>query len=342
VTRLHVAHVVCSEAFAGVERYVLETSLAMSEAGCRVTVIGGGRDSVGSQLERAGVHWMPGARPADAARALRRLDSIDVIDTHMTKADFVGATVGFVRRIPVVSTRHFAAPRGRGGTNGVLGGMLRGAFAAQIAISQFVAERIEGASTIVHNGVVNVPNIDDSGREPFVLVLQRLEAEKHTDVALRAWASIERRGSWRLVVAGQGAEAGALKDLARELGVADTVDFVGFQSDVGSVLSRASVLFASAPLEPLGLSVIEAMAHGLPVVAAGGGGHLETVGGVEGAMLFPPDEPVVAGRLLAELIEDPERRHTYGRRLRERQRTVFSLPLQVAATLEVLEKATRR
>jgi hypothetical protein len=59
-------------------------------------------------------------------------------------------------------------------------------------------------------------------------------------------------------------------------------------------------------------------------------------------MLFPPDEPVVAGRLLAELIEDPERRHTYGRRLRERQRTVFSLPLQVAATLEVLEKATRR
>jgi glycosyltransferase involved in cell wall biosynthesis len=342
VSGLHVVHVVCSEAFAGVERYVLETSREMRAQGCRVTVVGCGRESVGIPLQRDGVDWLPGARPADAFRALRRIEDIDVIDTHMTKADFVGASVGFVRRIPVVSTRHFAAPRGRGGVNGALGGMLRGAFTRQIAISRFVAEHIEGPSTIVHNGVADVPNVDDAAREPFVLVLQRLEAEKRTDVALRAWASAEIPEPWRLVVAGQGSESSRLRQLARELGVAASVDFVGFRSDVSSLLSRASALVASPPLEPLGLSVLEAMAHGLPVVAAGGGGHVETVGGVDGAALFPPDDVAAAARALTELIGDARRRRDYGARLRERQRASFSLPAQTTATLEVLGAAARR
>jgi glycosyltransferase involved in cell wall biosynthesis len=175
----------------------------------------------------------------------------------------------------------------------------------------------------------------------MVLALQRLEAEKGTDVAIRAWAATDRAEGWRLVVAGEGAQEGALRELAAELGVADSVDFIGFQDDVGSWLSRAAVLIAPPPREPYGLTVLEAMSYGLPVVAAAGGGHLETVGAVEGAALFPAGDADAAGAQLSTLIADPDRRRDYGRALRAHQRAAFSVAAQTVATRSVLAAAIR-
>src|SRR6201999_467277 len=75
--------------------------------------------------------------------------------------------------------------------------------------------------------------------------------------------------------------------------------------------------------EASGLSVVEAVAAGLPVVAAAGGGHLETVGPVPGAALYDPLDTRQAGRLLADLATDPDRRATYGDALRAGQREHF-------------------
>lgn len=337
MSTLRVAHVVCSGAFAGVERYVLNSALALASAGCTVTVVGGAEASMQSTLADRGIAWMPARTVRDAIGALRQIDGLDVINTHMTSADFAGATVGFLRDIPVVSTRHFAAKRGHGPVNRALGAVLRGRIAGQIAISRFVADAIEGASTVIHAGATNVADIDDLSRNQIVLVLQRLEAEKCTATALRAWAAAGDLDGWRLVVAGEGSEDAALRSLAHDLDIAGSVDFIGFQSDVESVLRRVSIMLASAPLEPFGLSVLEAMAHGLPVVAARGGGHLETVGSVPDAALF--DDAPGAGRLIALLIGDDAARHRYGRELRTRQREAFSVEAQTAGTLRVLRSA---
>ena len=64
-------------------------------------------------------------------------------------------------------------------------------------------------------------------------------------------------------------------------------------------------LVAPCPIEAFGLSVVEAMARSLPVVAAAAGAHLETVGSVDGAALFPPtDDPADAARWLEKLAGD--------------------------------------
>ncbi|MEO7123804.1 MAG: glycosyltransferase family 4 protein [Lacisediminihabitans sp.] len=337
MSALQVAHVVCSEAFAGVERYVLNSALALASAACTVTVVGGAAASMQSTLAERGIAWMPARSVRDAIGALRQINGIDVINTHMTSADFAGATVGIVRGIPVVSTRHFAAKRGHGAVNRALGAVLQGSIADQIATSRFVADAIEGTSTVIHAGATNVADIDDLARNQIVLVLQRLEAEKCTATALQAWAAVGNVDGWRLVVAGEGSEDAALRRLAHDLGIASSVDFIGFQSDVEAVLRRASIMLASAPSEPFGLSVLEAMAHGLPVVAARGGGHLETVGSVPNAALF--DDAPGAGRLLAHLMADDAARHSYGRELRTRQREAFSVEAQTAGTLRVLRSA---
>jgi glycosyltransferase involved in cell wall biosynthesis len=166
-----------------------------------------------------------------------------------------------------------------------------------------------------------------------VLVAQRLEREKRTAVAIRAFArsGLSEQG-WQLQVAGEGAERTALERLSKQLGLGDRVAFLGHRSDVDRLMGDAAVLFASRPDEAYGLSVLEAMATGLPVVATGAGGHLETVGSVEDAALFPPGDAAAAGRLLAELAADPRRRDAYGKALQEAQRTRFTLEAQVAAT----------
>lgn len=339
---LHVVHVVCSDAFAGVEQYVLRSALALHAAGCRVTVVGGGDRTMGAALGQAGVDWHAGSTPAAAYRALRRIRDGDVLVTHMTSADIAGAVAGRVARTPVISVRHFAAPRGGNPVNRIVARIAGRWIAAQIAISRFVADSVEGDSVVVPTGVADVPDVDDRSRERMVLVVQRLEAEKRTDVAIRAWAAAGPPPGWRLVVVGTGSEEEALRRLAGELGVAASVDFVGFRDDVDAWLARASILVAPTAREGLGIAVLEAMASGLPVVASAAGGHLETVGPVADAALFGVDDVADAARRLRDLIGDPSRRLAYGRALRLRQREGFGLDAQTGSTLRVLMSVTGR
>ncbi len=97
-------------------------------------------------------------------------------------------------------------------------------------------------------------------------------------------------------------------------------------------MRSAAVFLATRPDEAFGLSVVEAMARGLPVVASGSGAHLETVGSVEGAALFDPGSSREAGDVLARLAVDAERREVYGALLQAAQRERFTVALQACHT----------
>jgi glycosyltransferase involved in cell wall biosynthesis len=339
VTSLRLAHVVCTDAFAGVERYVLNSALCLAAAGCTVTVVGGAEKPMRELLAVHDIRWLPGRTVGEAIRSLRTLRGLDVINTHMTAADLAGV-LGRRQRVPVVSTRHFASTRGSTLISRWVARAIARRVAAQIAISEFVAQSVEGPNRVVYTGVQTV-EASASVRESIVLVAQRLEAEKRTDVALRAWSLVEDRGDWRLQIAGAGAQLSQLVRLAAELGISHSVDFLGFQSDVAALYARASIFLAPTPREGLGLSVIEAMSHSVPVVAAGSGGHLESVGPVQGSALFAPDDAVDAAQQLERLLRSAEARGSYGAALRERQQAVFNLHDQTAGTLEVLTGAVR-
>ena len=147
-------------------------------------------------------------------------------------------------------------------------------------------------------------------RPRVVLVAQRLEAEKETDLAVTAFArSGLADAGWRLELAGDGAErAASRRPWRRSSGIAASTDFLGHRSDVPQLMRRASMLLAPCRVEGLGLTVLEAMAEALPVVAVGAGGHLETVGSVAGAALHPAGDSAAAATLLASLARDPEAR----------------------------------
>jgi len=336
-----VAHVVCTSSFAGVERHVATLANELARLGCAVSVLGGDGLRMRAELA-AGIRWRTGCTLSEARESLRSLPSYDIVHAHMTAAEVAALSSRLTGRSrpPVVATRHFAAPRGASPIGRLLAPPVTRLLSAEVAISDFVADAVGVPSTVIRPGVPSVATRRPAAaRQPVVLVAQRLEPEKDTASALRAFA---RSGlgadGWRLEVAGVGSEAARLEALAEELGLLGTVRFLGHVRDIDALYASSSLLLATTPREGLGLAVVEAMAHGLPVVATGSGGHRETVGAVPGAALFAPGDAEAAGRLLADLAHDPARRDAYGARLQEYQRSALTPARQAEETLALYRR----
>ncbi|MFP3714111.1 glycosyltransferase family 4 protein [Puerhibacterium sp. TATVAM-FAB25] len=326
---MRILHAVRSDGFAGVERHVARLARGQAAAGETVVVVGGEPAAMARELD--GVAHLPAASMPDVAAALRRHGRrADVVHVHMTAAEVAAGLALWSPHPAVVATRHFARPRGSGPTGPLVAATARRPLRAQIAISHYVARHVDGPTTVVHPGV-DVAEQDAEAREPVVLVLQRLEPEKATDVALRAFAAsgVAAEG-WRLRVAGAGSREPALRRLAERLGL--DVEFLGHHRDAPALLRTAGILLAPCPVEGLGLSVLEAMAHGLPVVAADAGGHTELLAGLDPRALFPAGDSDAAAHHLRALADDEVGRWAYGAAAAHRQRTRFTLADQVAAT----------
>lgn len=337
---LSIAHVICTEQFAGVERHTVMLAAAQAAAGNEVTVIGGHPRWMAHHLQGSNVGWAPAAGIAGALRSLRALGPTDVVNAHMTRAE--AAAVGGSRSGSlVVATRHFALPRGSSRPARWGARLAARGIGAQIAVSDFVARHIDGPSVVVHPGTaVRRDPVPAAARDRVVLVAQRLEQEKETAVALRAF---ERSGlateGWRLRVAGTGSEEAMLRRLAVDLGVAHAVDFLGHVLDIDAELDSAAVMLAPRSAEDFGLSVLEAMAAGLPVVGSRAAGHLETAGRAAHATLFPPGDADEAARLLRGLAGNEATRAAYGQELVDIQRSHFTVDEQERRTASVYRSA---
>ncbi|MDL9978280.1 glycosyltransferase family 4 protein [Microbacterium sp. ASV49] len=339
---MRVLHAIRSDGFAGVERYALSLAVAQAARGDEVHVIGGDPKRMRPALDAAGVAHTPAVTTADVTRAVRPLrERFDVVNSHMTAADLgaVLALRGGRSRPPIVSTRHFTSPRGTIGPIRI-DALIGNRIDAEISISRAVAEAIGRPSTVVHSGVENV---EDAGvsRQRIVLMAQRLEVEKRTDLGIRAFASSRLADSgWTLDIAGDGAQRVRLEALAAELGV--SARFLGVRTDVPSLMQRAGVFLAPCTVEGLGLAVLEAMASGTPVVAADAGGHTEILDGLDPRALYEAEDPDAAARSLISLVADEPGRAALGAAVRERQRTEFSIAAQAAGTEAVYRAAIER
>jgi len=339
---MKILHAVRSDGFAGVERHIARLARAQAQAGHTVVMVGGAAAHVRVETGGLVAHRSAVTTP-DVVWALAQLSAAaDVVHVHMTAAE-VAATVASAwlsargaRLPPVVTTRHFARPRGTGPrpVASVTAAAARRHVRAQLAISAYVAAHIDGAAVVVSPGVDAAPDARRAvERAPVALLVQRLEAEKDGDVGLRAFAAsgLAAEG-WRLHVAGDGAARPGLEALAAGLGIDHATRFLGYRKDVPTLMDDAALLLAPCQIEGFGLSVLEAMSRGLPVVAADAGGHTELLAGLAQNALFGPGDALAAGAALRALATDPGARDAYARAEQARQRADFTLDAQVTAT----------
>jgi glycosyltransferase involved in cell wall biosynthesis len=160
---------------------------------------------------------------------------------------------------------------------------------------------------------------------PRLLSIGRLVERKGVGNAIEALAAVP---DVDLVVAGgpepsrldTDPEVRRLREVAQRYGVAERVRFLGGvgRDDVPRLMNEADIVVAVPWYEPFGIVPVEAMACGRPVVGSAVGGLLDTVlPGLTGE-LVPPRRPDLLAAAVHRLVDDPERRATYGRAGRDR------------------------
>lgn len=182
--------------------------------------------------------------------------------------------------------------------------------------------------------------------EFIVLQLGRLVPRKGIDNVIRAIGRLDRHIPARLLVVGGDAatpdemrtpELARLRAVARECGVGDRVSFVGHRqgADLRTYYGAADVFVTTPWYEPFGITPLEAMACGVPVVGSAVGGIRHSVtDGVTG-YLVPPKDPAALAERLAFLWSNPALAAALGRAGIRRVRAQFTWELVAARLVEV-------
>ena len=156
---------------------------------------------------------------------------------------------------------------------------------------------------------------------PLLLAMGRLHEAKAHDISLAALKQVPDAWLW---IAGAGPEEAKLKALAEALGVAGRVRFLGWRTDPSALYRAADVCVFPSRYEPLGNVIIQAWAHGLPVVAANSQGPGALIRDGEDALMVPVDDADALAASVRRLLDAPRLRAGLAAKGRARVEAEFS------------------
>ena len=210
---------------------------------------------------------------------------------------------------------------------------------------------------VVHNGAPSAPeDVNCERREErtsvrtelgyssdvsIVLSVGRLHAQKgQADLVTAMAGVVAARPDVRLVIAGDGPERKRLNELIDGLGLQEIVRLLGHRTDVGRLMHAADIFAFPSHFEGTPFAMLEAMAHGLPVVAASFGGAEEILEDDRTGILVPPGRPGSLRAAIIKALADPGRLANLAAAGRERAAT-FSEKAMIATTMGELERLRR-
>ena len=275
----------------------------------------------------------------ELTRLFRRLRP-DIVHLNSSKAGVLGRIAAVTARVPVrIFTAHGWAFKAATGVDSRLYLLADRAVESLTSMVICVSENERRAglaagvctaerSVVIRNAVDvrAAPSRARSGDPPVQVVsVGRLAAPKDFSTLVAAMARLPE-GRAHLRVFGDGPLRSELEAQTRALGIDGAVEFAGEVPDARPHLEDADVFVLASLSEGMPVSVLEAMAAGLPVVASAVDGLEEVVVDGKTGFLTPPGDAAALAARLGQLVDDPSLRSAFGEAGRARAEEYFSLP----------------
>ncbi|MBK8163189.1 MAG: glycosyltransferase family 4 protein [Gammaproteobacteria bacterium] len=294
---------------------------------------------------------------------LIRQERVDLIQAHLLGTNVYCSLAGLLTRKPVVATFHGTVDIGEQERFKALkfGAVKLGArcvVAVSDSLREDIANRAQlrpGKIKIVHNGVdiakFRRPRSDVlrqqhgwSSDNIIIGSLGNIRPAKGYDILLRAAALLKNSAaSIRFVIAGQG-KSDLYVDLLKlrsQLGLNDTVHFLGFNDDPAGFLSNLDLFLMSSTSEGFPLATIQAMAAKLPVIATRSGGPEEIITHGETGWLVDPGSPAAIAEAVVKLATDRALCERMAANGREHATRTFGIDTMLKAYQAIYEKLTQ-
>ncbi len=301
-------------------------------------------------VRRALNPWQDVLGLVELVRLIRR-QRPDILHASSSKAGVLGRLAGWLAGVPIrIFTAHgwaFAA------YSGVPSRLYRLADRSMRPITSVIIcvaeyERLAGvaAGVCLPEQTVVIPNAVDVSALPRaaprggvveLISVGRLRAPKDLITLVRALARLER-GSFRASLVGDGPDRPMIEAELNRLGLAESVRFLGDRSDVAELLAGGDLFVCSSRSEGMPVSILEAMAVGLPVVASAVGGVPEIIDDGRTGLLVAPGAVAPLADALARLIGDRALRERMGRAGRKAALDRYDLPRFRDAHLELYRR----
>ncbi len=340
MTRLHIAHITLGLDIGGQEKLLVEFARHNDPDRFALTFVSlSGRGKLADSLEAHGGRVIaldepPGLRPGMIwrLRRLMRRERFDVVHTHDDKPLIYAAPAAWLARVRRMHTQHHGAiPQFTWRQRLLMRSAARlvdpfvcvSHDSARYAAAQGVAPR---RLRVIWNGI-DLDRFAFRGPQPTgpAVVVARLTAEKDVQNLLHAVRQVVPiLPQFRLEIAGDGPCRAELEQLAAELRIGAHVRFLGEVRDVPALLARARLFVLPSQSEGISLTILEAMASGLPVVTTKVGGNPEVVETGTG-VLVPPRDPAALAHGILRVAGNPDEAQLMGRAARRRVEMHFDV-----------------
>jgi len=198
--------------------------------------------------------------------------------------------------------------------------------------------------SVIHRSVGEAPQaiVSRVDHPPMMLTVGRLVPQKGHELLLRALATSPlRQMNWSMIIAGEGWLRRDLESLVLELDLGPRIRLVGQIDEVPRLMAQATLFVFPSLYEGLGVSLIEAAAHGLPCVVADIPPLREIVPGPQYGFPFTAGDASALAGALAEALSNPSAANERGERLKVRTMRNFSRERMLSKTVSLYNQVAR-
>ncbi len=303
--------------------------------------------------------------------SVMRKEKPDLIHTHLFTANLWGRIAAKLAGIPVISSEHgmdMWRKRIHLALDRVLARVNQKIIFVSEGVKNFYQSRnpsLHGKERVIHNGI-NVSSFQaQKGKDARSLLnylgieegatvigtVGRLVPEKaHEDFIKAIQILRDEKHDLKGLIVGEGILLHSLQKQVQEAGLQNHIFFAGFRSDLPELYAAMDIFVMTSLREGFPLTILEAMAVGIPVVATAVGGVKECIDDATDGLLVPPSDAPALARAIARLLKDPSLRDSLVRSAKEKVESRFSvermvkehesLYTEVAGSYERLQEVT--